>query len=224
MDLISKTLKENQSTKQEYTCPASPESFMSASYMTVQPAPKEVDTNKAAKDQRRFVVCGGEGPCGARGVRVRSTAPLRARGSTGKPGTKSSTGDTSLGVSADGNSIYIDAQEPEGAIAFGTASAISSLTSVVSKIKRDGKIPYNLHGDDKFVVKIQVPMTGPGTMMMYDEQRSFNRLVGMKEPGAMKLYKTIEAVGLGKLYFMAIREGTKFKFLLSPLPSQWQPW
>lgn len=91
-----------------------------------------------------------------------------------------------------------------------SAANINLKTGEVYTKKNRSKMPPNVHGDQLFVVKVQVPVMGPSSqIMVYDEKRSFQTVVRGEKGDLPRLAKQIKAVGyLGsKVYFDARREG-----------------
>mmetsp|Transcript_30651 Transcript_30651/g.49608 ORF Transcript_30651/g.49608 Transcript_30651/m.49608 type:complete len:416 (-) Transcript_30651:334-1581(-) len=85
----------------------------------------------------------------------------------------------------------------------------------------------NIHGESRFLVKIQVPLdVAKGQLMCYDHPRSFESCVLYDYDAYAPLAKKIREVGyLGlKGYFWAKREGPNLKVDLQDLPPQMQDW
>ena len=84
----------------------------------------------------------------------------------------------------------------------------------------------NIHGDDEFTVKVQIPGDGSfGSCMVYDEQRSFEVCLTRDVPGAEKIHWIIRSGGpMGlKGYFAARRDGAHLRIFLDRLldPPSW---
>jgi len=84
----------------------------------------------------------------------------------------------------------------------------------------------NIHGDDEFTVKVQIPVDGSfGPCMVYDKQRSFEVSLTRDVPGAEKIHWIIRSGGpMGlKGYFAARRDGAHLRIFLDRLldPPSW---
>lgn len=83
--------------------------------------------------------------------------------------------------------------------------------------------PLNRHGAAHFVVKVQLPLSGSGEMMVYDELRSFTSLVPLSQaPTLAAAVRTHGVRGGIKAYFRAVREGDFLRVFTEPLaPLPW---
>lgn len=113
------------------------------------------------------------------------------------------------------------------------ATNISMIRGKTSPILNMSKCPVNLHGDSEFVIKAQLPLTNgtdvcPVDIMLYDEKRSFQRIVNPSEAVHNALASGIRAhpqyFGGIKLFFWAKREADNFRVFLGKLPDQNQGW
>lgn len=89
------------------------------------------------------------------------------------------------------------------------------------------KTPVNVHGDDEFVVKAQLALIGPKSVVLYDETRSFYRTIDCSESchdALEKKTRSTEYFGGTKLFFWAKREAGNFRVFLERLPPQEQNW
>mmetsp|Transcript_40044 Transcript_40044/g.66920 ORF Transcript_40044/g.66920 Transcript_40044/m.66920 type:complete len:417 (-) Transcript_40044:310-1560(-) len=85
----------------------------------------------------------------------------------------------------------------------------------------------NIHGESRFLVKIQVPLlSATGFLMCYDRPRSFESHVLCNYDAYEPLVKKIREAGDRgvKGYFWAKREGPNLKVDLQELPPQKQDW
>jgi len=84
--------------------------------------------------------------------------------------------------------------------------------------------PRNVHGDAVFVVKIQLPMDGVGTMaMIYDRSRSFTLQMVPLPPNAAAYVRATREFQGNKAYLEAKREGENLRIFIdkrAPTP----PW
>ena len=90
-----------------------------------------------------------------------------------------------------------------------------------------GKMPRNVHGSSKFVVKVQLPLGGPGRSCVYDARRTFGMQLVDINPAqhgiaAEELVRNIRGKGyLGqKGYFMARREGKNIRIFATEMVEQ----
>ena len=81
-----------------------------------------------------------------------------------------------------------------------------------------------MHGDAVFVVKIQLPMDGVGTMaMIYDRSRSFTLQMVPLPPNAAAYVRATREFQGNKAYLEAKREGENLRIFIdkrAPTP----PW
>ena len=84
----------------------------------------------------------------------------------------------------------------------------------------------NIHGDNEFTVRVQIPMDGSlGAAMVYDKQKSFQSVLDCRAiPGATHLHEIIRQAGpMGlKGYFATRREGRSLRIFYNILaPPSW---
>lgn len=110
------------------------------------------------------------------------------------------------------------------------ATNISNVDGRMHAAPNPHRCPVNVHGDKQFLIKVQVPLVqGTGQMLMiYDEKRSFQRMVYAVEPAYRVLENTVRRnpkyhQGV-KLYFKAKREATNLRVFIDSLPEQMQRW
>ena len=62
------------------------------------------------------------------------------------------------------------------------------------------------HTSGEFVVKVQVPLHGPGELMVYDEEKDVHYLMDPRSPLAATLSKAIanQEIQYGKGYFRSV--------------------
>jgi hypothetical protein len=93
-------------------------------------------------------------------------------------------------------------------------------------------VPKNPHGGRRFLIKVQVPLSGGGElpMMVYDEPRALTRLLGPEDGAAygtvLALVQARGALGGLKGFLWAKREGANLRIFVDEegLPDQAQRW
>mmetsp|Transcript_24784 Transcript_24784/g.74510 ORF Transcript_24784/g.74510 Transcript_24784/m.74510 type:complete len:362 (-) Transcript_24784:69-1154(-) len=93
-----------------------------------------------------------------------------------------------------------------------------------SKAKKAGSgAPRNIHGENTFIVKVQLPLGGPGSNgMIYDRQRSFQVYAALPEAAISLVRGCREANGM-KAYIEAKREGENLRLFVDRRAPM-QPW
>eukprot|EP00047_Mylnosiga_fluctuans_P018307 m.69353 g.69353 ORF g.69353 m.69353 type:complete len:480 (-) comp7548_c0_seq1:197-1636(-) len=140
----------------------------------------------------------------------------------------------------DGKSVTIWARDvtlPKGhVISTLPNQAASKKSSFTIDATKDA---VNVHGNDRFIVKVQAPMgvpielvdwmNPPPQVMIYDEGRHLQRALhaGAEVPAARLLSKLVYTRDIGrgaKLYLWAKREGQFVRIFTDEMPSQSVPW
>eukprot|EP00798_Chlamydomonas_sp_ICE-L_P028049 gene28049-31151_t len=152
----------------------------------------EDDMSKASKPHKTCAACGSKEDvklsCGScKAVQYCSVECQKKHWKEGhREVCKSSAAAREKALHPETQSVVFNVKTPNDA-AFPMAGMKVSNTSLVSgktrMLRAESSTHKNVHGDSMFMVKVQVPGSGgPSPIMMYDQCRSFQRLIFAWEP------------------------------------------